>query len=151
MTGMSGIDRHVTPPHRTTSWKLPVLIAFVLLLFGGVIRAIERLPNPGYSERTGAIDVTIEPAEGTAARAIQVRSRCGGEVVDTFTLSAADFPDGPIVRPLETSASGDCFLGVRALPSAGDFVEARLEGCRVLQSPELSLDCQAKGTTPSSQ
>lgn len=139
------------PGHRNTTWKLPALILAVLFVFAAAIRAIERVPNPGYAERTGTVDVEIQAPPEDGPRAIQLRVRCGTEVVDTIALSPADFDGATLTRAVETSAAGECVLGVRSLPSTGDFEEAVLHDCRVTQQPRLGLDCQAKGTMPSSQ
>lgn len=126
--------------HRTTSMKMPLLVLAALFAFTFVIRAIEDIPNPGYAERTGFVAITVEP--GASGTTIQLRSRCGPEVVDTYTLSDADWAKGPADRQLELSDAGDCVVGVRQLPSSDDFQEVPVAGvCRVAQSPTLVVSC----------
>lgn len=126
--------------HRTTSAKMPLIILGCLFAFAALIRAIERIPNPGYAERTGFVDVAIEP--GAFGSTIQLRSRCGPEVVDTFTVSDADWAHGAFTRTIELSDAGDCVLGVRPLPSSEAFDEVPVVGaCSVSQTPSLVVRC----------
>lgn len=132
---------------------MPAVVIAVLFVFAGIIRFIETVPNPGYAKRLDALEVeVVAAAAGDESRALQLRMRCGTEIVDTFTLTQGDFAEGPtLTRSLQTSDAGECLLGARALPSSSDFIEAPIGDCRVVQSPSLDVVCQAKGTTPSSQ
>ncbi|MCP4807995.1 MAG: hypothetical protein GY913_32060 [Proteobacteria bacterium] len=126
--------------HRTTSAKMPLVILAGLFAFAFLIRTIEDLPNPGYAERTGKIPVLIEPGETGVT--IQLRSRCGREIVDTFTVSEADWAFGAFERELELSDAGECVVGVRALPSSDEFEEVAIAAsCHVSQKPKLAVSC----------
>ncbi len=127
--------------HRVIPPGLPLAVLAALFAFAGVITWLQGLPNPGYAERTGSVEVQIE-ALPRGAKAMQLRSRCGTEIVDTITVTQADFKLGDALRMLPLSASGDCFLEARELPSEGDFYGAGVGqgACRVGSTP-VSVSC----------
>ncbi len=120
---------------------LPLAVLAVLFAFAALITWLQGLPNPGYADRTGSVEVSVDPLS-RQAKAIQLRSRCGVEIVDTITLTQADFKMGQALRLLPLSSSGDCFVEAQELPGQGRFEGAAVGqgACNVAAAP-LSVTC----------
>lgn len=129
-------------PHRVIPPGLPLAVLAVLFGFVGIITWLQSLPNPAYAERTGVVEVSVEGMP-RGARALQLRTRCGPEVVDNLTLTSADFKMGAALRLLPLSDAGDCYVEARELPAQSqDYSGAAVgEGSCSVAGGSLAVSC----------